>query len=188
MKKTKMCKYCREEIDSKAKVCPHCKKKQGSPKWLIIIIVILIIAAVGSALGGNESSNNKYEQNKENKITVIDFSSMTKADIDTWCESNKVNCNIKDEYSDSIMKDNFVSQSIDANQTIYEGDKITIVFSLGKEPTAEQKNALKKAESYSKTSIFSFLFLEQKSAAYKPYRPAPMIILEYCIKLFHFLC
>lgn len=27
--KTKVCKYCKEEIDAKAKVCPHCRKKQG---------------------------------------------------------------------------------------------------------------------------------------------------------------
>lgn len=25
--KTKVCKYCKEEIDAKAKVCPHCQKK-----------------------------------------------------------------------------------------------------------------------------------------------------------------
>lgn len=30
--KTKVCKYCKEEIDAKAKVCPHCQKKQGG-KW-----------------------------------------------------------------------------------------------------------------------------------------------------------
>ena len=35
----KKCKYCQTEIDSKAKICPHCKKKQGKPKWLIALIV-----------------------------------------------------------------------------------------------------------------------------------------------------
>lgn len=26
--KTKVCKYCKEEIDAKAKVCPHCRKNR----------------------------------------------------------------------------------------------------------------------------------------------------------------
>ena len=74
---------------------------------------------------------------------------MTKADIDTWCDENKVKCTIKDEYSDNVEKDQFISQSVDANKNIYENDNITIIFSLGKKPTTEQKNALAKAESYS---------------------------------------
>ena len=28
-KKTKVCKYCKSEIDAKAKICPNCRKKQG---------------------------------------------------------------------------------------------------------------------------------------------------------------
>lgn len=47
------------------------------------------------------------------------------------------------------MNGGFVSQSVDAERVIYENDKIVIIYSLGKKPTAEQSNALKKAESYS---------------------------------------
>ena len=38
---------------------------------------------------------------------------------------------------------------------IHQGDKITVTYSLGKEPTTEEKNALKKAESYSNTMHMS---------------------------------
>ena len=47
------------------------------------------------------------------------------------------------KYSDSVAKDGFVSQSIADDKEIYEDDKITIIISLGKEPTFGQKNALK---------------------------------------------
>lgn len=154
-KQMKVCKKCKEQIDKKAKKCPHCGSKQGVPVWVIIIIVIVIIAIIASAGGKESDTDNTYKQNKENKVTVVDFSSMTEAEIDSWCESNKVNCSIKTEYSDTIEKDKFISQSIENNKTIYEGDKITITFSLGKEPTTGQKNALKKAESYSSTMHMS---------------------------------
>lgn len=58
MSETKKCKYCKEEIAKDAKICPNCRKKQGSKKWLIIIavIVVIIIAAVGVSGGSKESS------------------------------------------------------------------------------------------------------------------------------------
>lgn len=80
---------------------------------------------------------------------------MTKAEVDTWCETNKVKCDVKDTYSDTVENGNFISQSIDSEKVIYENDKIVITYSLGKEPTTEQKNALKKAESYSKNMNMS---------------------------------
>ena len=41
-KKTKVCKYCKSEIDAKAKICPNCRKKQGGKlKWIIIAIVVI---------------------------------------------------------------------------------------------------------------------------------------------------
>lgn len=57
----KKCKYCQSDIDVKAKICPHCGKKQGMPKWLIVIIVILAIFILLS-LGSNSSDTEKNEQ------------------------------------------------------------------------------------------------------------------------------
>ncbi|MEG0026338.1 MAG: Ltp family lipoprotein [Bacilli bacterium] len=154
--KTKTCKKCKEKIDKKAKKCSHCGSKQRIPIWLIVVIVIIVIVGL-SNMGGNDSTsdNNKYNKNKASKVTVADLSTMTETEIDSWCETNKINCTIKTEYSSSIAKDSFISQSINADKTIYEGNKIIIVYSLGAEPTTEQKNALKKAESYSKTMNMS---------------------------------
>lgn len=158
MAKMKSCKSCGKEIASSAKVCPGCGAKNKKPfykaVWFWVIVVIVVIAAAG---GNSDSSNEetKYEKNEANKVTVVDLSGMTEAERDTWCDDNKINCTTKTEYSDSVAKDGFVSQSVKADKVIYEGDKITIIISLGKEPTNGEKNALKKAESYSKTMHMS---------------------------------
>ncbi|HIQ91047.1 MAG TPA: Ltp family lipoprotein [Candidatus Coprosoma intestinipullorum] len=153
MKKTKICKNCGKEIDKSVKICPECNAKQGLKIWQIILIILGILLVIGIISGeenSSETSSNKSNNSSKNKVTVTDFSTMTKADIDTWCTDNKVKCTIKDEYSDTVAKDQFISQSVEANKNVYENDNITITFSLGKEPTTEQKNALAKAESYSK--------------------------------------
>lgn len=131
--------------------------------WFWLIVVIVIFMAIGSnntdtTTSVNSTENAEISLNKTDntktkiekaQITVIDFSQMSKEEIRKWGTTNKVDCDIKEEYSDTITKGAFVSQSKEANAIIYEGDKITIIYSLGKEPTTEQKNALKKAESYS---------------------------------------
>ena len=150
MKKTKICKNCGKEIDKSAKICPECNTKQSLKTWQIILIVLGVFLVIGIIFGESDDSTTSTSNNSsKNKVKVADFSTMTKADIDTWCDENKVKCTIKDEYSDNVEKDQFISQSVDANKNIYENDNITIIFSLGKKPTTEQKNALAKAESYS---------------------------------------
>ena len=41
-KETKQCKYCQEEINADAKICPHCRKKQkGDSEFKILPVIIL---------------------------------------------------------------------------------------------------------------------------------------------------
>ena len=156
MEKMKKCKACGKEIASNAKICPNCGAKNKKPfyktAWFWIVIVIVLIIAAGS---NTDSTENKYEKNKNNKITVVDFANMTEAERDNWCTKNKVNCDTKNEYSDSIPKDKLISQSIEPNKVIYEGENLVITISLGKKPTNGEKNALEKAKSYSNTMNMS---------------------------------
>lgn len=136
----------------------HPEMKKNTKVILTVIFAILfiiIMASNGSETDDNSENTNKYETNKKVEVTVGDFSSMERTDVDTWCNENKVNCKVIDEYSDTIAKGSFVSQSVGVNTTIYEGDRINIVYSLGKKPSAEYTNALKKAESYSRTMHMS---------------------------------
>jgi len=133
------------------------KMKKNTKIVLSIVFGLLFIIA---ATSGNSSStetdtNNRYESNKKVTIVVVDFSTMTSAEIDTWCNDKQIYCKISRDYSDTIEKDKFVSQSVESSKSIYQGGTIEIVYSLGKEPSMEYKNALKKAESYSDTMHMS---------------------------------
>lgn len=140
---TKICKKCKEEINQEAKKCPHCGSKQGF-NFVIPLVVIFIFLLIIIPSGEDDPNINK-----DVEVEVIEFSNMEKNDIKAWCEEKKVNCVFEESYSDTEASQVFLSQSVEPKETVYEGEKIVIKHSLGKEPTTEFKNALKKAESYS---------------------------------------
>ena len=172
------CTKCGKELKKGAKFCDSCGtstdgkvqpevkietksvKPKKTPTWLIVLVmvfaVIFFVGIIGSS-GSDDDSDDKETYTKNKKVTVVvaDFSKMTEAEIDKWCGEKKVNCKITSEYSDTVAKDKFIEQSIAADKEIYEGEKITITYSLGKEPSAEYKAALRKAESYSETMHMS---------------------------------
>ncbi len=214
----KFCKFCGEEIEINAMVCPKCGrqlkvvKKEEAPSsekssgakydesskfytkawfmWVmliffapvgiflmwkfhpemkkntkIILTVVFAILFLAIAFGGNsdetttnnDSSNSNSNTNTVSKVKVevIDFSGMSESEILTWCKEKNLNCDFKREYSDTVAKDGYIKQSVNATEQVTEGSKITVTYSLGKEPTTEQKNALRKAESYAKTMNMS---------------------------------
>lgn len=155
----KKCKYCQSEIDDKAKICPNCRKKQGGKGIIVVAVIFIIILAM--SLGNNDdtvptSVGNQPEITSKKEVTVIDFSSMSYNDIAIWCENNNVKGSKTEGYSDTVTKGNFLSQSVKSGEKIYEGEKIIITYSNGKEPTLAQKNALKSALSYLDYSAFSY--------------------------------
>lgn len=134
------------------------KKKFYKKWWFWVIIVILLIAiATGNSSNNTNTptSTDTYQKSNKVEVTIADFSTMTRDEVQVWFDTNKMNGKINDEYSTSIPKGSFISQSITANTIAHEGDKLTVTYSLGKEPTMEEKNALKKAESYSRTMHMS---------------------------------
>lgn len=129
---------------------------------MLFLAFLLSIVCLGSMTGcSGSSTSNSTDSSSSSKSTekaevaVVDFSTMDKAAIQNWCDQNKVKCNITEDYSDTVAKGGFVSQSVAAGTSVKEGEKINIVFSLGKQPTTEEKNALKQAEQYSKTMNMS---------------------------------
>ena len=127
--------------------------------WVIFIIFLSIIVAGKSPSEPSKygSDNKKEIIQKKNapEVKIVDFSKMSKEEVKNWFDANKMNGTIAEEYSDAIAKGTFVSQSIAADAVAHQGDKIKVVYSLGKEPTVGQKNALAKAKNYSNTMYMS---------------------------------
>ena len=133
----------------------HPEMKKNIKIILSIVFGLLFLFAITNGSSSNTNSSDGRNINvpgstSRTKVEVIDFSSMKESEILVWCKENNLNCDFKREYSESVAKDNFIKQSVSANEKVYEKSSVTITFSLGKEPTKGQKNALKKAESYSK--------------------------------------
>jgi hypothetical protein len=65
----KTCKACKEKIDEKAKICPHCHTKQpmvvGTPAAIIamVISVIIVLGILGAIFGGSGNSTNNSNNN-----------------------------------------------------------------------------------------------------------------------------
>lgn len=84
--KTKICKYCNEEIPKKSKKCPSCGKKQPSNAWKIILIVIVVLglfSACNSILSDDSSkdSSSNSTTTEKPKMTEQEFKDSCK-DID----------------------------------------------------------------------------------------------------------
>lgn len=151
------------------------EEKKKIDKGTIIVISITILAIViavsiyfsknnntstyqtSSNFSNNSSlnTNTTYSQVERKKVTIIDFSQMSKEEIQQWCKDNKINYVFTEEYSDTIAKNGFIRQSIESGNFVYENGQVNIVYSLGKKPTIEETNALKKAQSYAKSMHMS---------------------------------
>lgn len=128
----------------------------------VVFAIFFLVVAVGSddeTTTDNPSSNNNNNNNSaevsKKKVEIIDFSSMKEHEILTWCNDNNLSCNFKREYSNTVAKDSYIKQSVNAGEQVVENTKITVTYSLGKAPTKAQENAVKKAKAYLNTMAFS---------------------------------
>lgn len=68
----KQCKYCKSEIDKKAKICPTCRKKQNKiPGWLKIILGLLLFIIIISAFSSNNKKDDETKEKEKFSHTVI---------------------------------------------------------------------------------------------------------------------
>lgn len=133
----------------------HPEIRKQTKVILSIIFGLLFLFMIISNINEKEDNDDKIYNadtniNESKKVEIIDFSTMNDTEIIYWCKENNLNCNIKREYSDTIPKDGYIKQSHSASSKVPENSRVTVTFSLGKEPSVEYKNALKKAQSYAK--------------------------------------
>jgi len=89
-------------------------------KVIFFVVIILIIVLLFFSSGSN----------------MVDLSSYTKEEAVKWCETEKLDLTIKEQYS-SLEKGSLVSQSIKENKKYNKNDKLILTYSLGKKLTFE---------------------------------------------------
>ncbi len=135
------------------------EEKEESPKkkgilWKILLALV-VIGLLGSTMNKDpkDSNSSSGKSNTDNTASVIvaDFSTMTLDEITKWAEDNNVTVKFVQEYSESVPDGEYIKQNKDVNATVKPGTTISVSYSMGPEPSTEYKNALKRAETYSKT-------------------------------------
>ena len=76
--------------------------------------------------GCNNSDKN------DNKILMLDFTNKNIKDVEQFSNNNKLNLEIKYEFSDEVEENKVVNQSIEKGKEIKEKDDLIITISKGK--------------------------------------------------------
>ena len=104
----KTCKYCRMEIDSKAKICPHCRKKQKSGigiflTWTFIglfsLTALVVWVYYQSTDSGSSSSSSSYSSSSSTKKQRTTFD---KYAADKSKDEIKEMCSKEADYKDFL--------------------------------------------------------------------------------------
>lgn len=142
---TKQCKKCKTLINKKAKVCPHCRAKQGLPVWLIIIIVIVLF---GLLFGGGEDEtldSNDTTNNSSQTTETIEYIKVSKDDLDEALENNAAAA--KDTYYKKYVEVTGKLGTIDSDLSYISLMSSTDEWDFNgihcKIKTSEQKNIVK---------------------------------------------
>lgn len=74
----------------------------------------------------------KGEEVFEKNITMPDFTSAPKEEVEKWVETNEIEMTYKEKDSDTVEAGNIISQSEAADEKIAKRDKMNVVVSTGK--------------------------------------------------------
>ena len=107
--------------------------KRSKKRILITILVLCIIIFLICKLIFNNSQ-------KEAKILMLNFVGNSIDDVLEYTNKYKLKLETEYQYDDLVPKDNIISQSINENTEINEGDTLNIVVSLGKLDKEKLKN------------------------------------------------
>ncbi|MEI3530638.1 MAG: FxLYD domain-containing protein [Bacilli bacterium] len=107
----KQCKYCKSEIDKKAKVCPNCRKRVKTSALTWIITILLIIVVIG-AISSGTNDDNPTTDNKEKFSHTVTSSGPDEVNFEYYIEGTVTN-NRDKEYS--YVQIEFVCYDKDGN-------------------------------------------------------------------------
>lgn len=136
--KIKICRYCRSQIDKKAKVCPFCKKKQGSGCGTVILLVIIIFCVVIVLSGGCSSFITGYKNGESKSKARQEASQYSESDYKAACKEVTYEDIARDKDALKGQKVTFTGEIVQASSGVYrmnvtKGDYFysdTILFTI----------------------------------------------------------
>lgn len=158
--KTKQCKYCKQEIDASAKICPHCRKKQkpsGCLVTIIVVIVLIVIAIASSSVSGGDTTSTGAATNNTSASTATNDTSTTQQQVSYTAYSvselmNDLNTNAmnaSDKYKGQYVELTGRLSTIDSDgkyiSLLPEDDQFAIIGVSCYFQSEEQKAAVKNA-------------------------------------------
>ncbi len=135
----KLCKYCRTDISYDAKVCPHCRKKQGGYGCLISAIVTVVAISIFVSCTVGSIADEVYSASKNGETAKV-----ATEEIATIPETKSYD----------------ITQSGDPSESETNSTTTAVSSAAVQEKTAElstgQKNALSTAAGYLNYTAFSY--------------------------------
>ncbi len=86
---------------------------------------------------------------------IPDFTDMKKSDVESWGEEHNITINFESAYSRDVKNGDIISQDVEASTSIEEVSSIAVVYSIGREETIGETNAVSKAQDYLDYTSFS---------------------------------
>lgn len=105
----KICKHCKMEIDDKAKVCPHCRKKQKRGFLPLVLVIVAIIVIAMACSGENDSVDPSLVDASVGTETTEQTTEQTKLDVNvvTGNEDNAAQSGDSNpEFEEIVVVDN----------------------------------------------------------------------------------
>lgn len=140
----KKCRYCREEIDKRATVCPHCQKKQGTGCGTILA-ALAIVAGGAFVLSRCNAIRDGYDKASEDASFSEEVSAESEEDYKASCTAITYEEIARDKEALSGSRVTFTGQVIQTADDLYRvnitkndhGYTDTIVFDLDSDKLSE---------------------------------------------------
>ena len=127
MAKTKLCKYCKSQIDKKASICPHCQKKQsgiGDAFKCVIAAIALIIFVPLFVSACNGVKKGYKDAEKKASVEVVTTAEKS-VSIQTGTTDSTEAVTVEDEPTEEVTE----AETAEAiNQVVYDDNNIKVTY------------------------------------------------------------
>lgn len=127
MAKTKLCKYCKSQIDKKASICPHCQKKQsgiGDAFKCVIAAIALIIFVPLFVSACNGVKKGYKDAEKKASVEVVTTAEKS-VSIQTGTTDSTEAVTDVDEPTEEVAE---AETAETINQVVYDDNNIKVTY------------------------------------------------------------